>query len=274
MTDSIGIIAGNGDYPLLVAKGARSSGVRKIVTAALVGETKKEMEELSDVVCWIEIGQLGKLISFFKKNDITQVIMAGQVTPVRLFGRLKLDLRMVKVLAKIAMRGAEPIFSTMADELQKDGISLIDSSLFMKDQMADPGLMTKGRMKQSFSSDITFGASIARSIADIDIGQTIVVKDRAVVAVEAIEGTDATIQRAGALAGKDTVVIKLSKRKQDMRFDLPVVGMKTLETMKESEAKVLAVDAGKTIMLGKKDFISLADELGIHVYGIGENENS
>ena len=274
MIENLGIIAGNGDYPLFVAKGARDSGVKKIVTAALIGETRKEIESFCDVVCWIEVGQLNKLIKFFRKNEISQVIMAGQVTPVRLFGRLKLDLRMVKLLAKIKMRGAEPIFSTVAEELQKDGIELIDSSLYMKDQLADPGLMTGGRLSSDHKRDIKFGMRIARSIADLDIGQTIVVKDRTVVAVEAIEGTDATIERSALLAGKDIIIIKVSKKKQDMRFDLPVVGMRTLEVMQGSHACVLTVEAGKTLILDKENFIQKARSAGIHIYGVSKHEYS
>jgi len=270
MIDNLGIIAGNGDYPILVAKGARKSGIKRIITAALIGETKKEIESVSDVVCWIEIGQLEKLILFFKKNDISQVIMAGQITPTRLFGRLKLDLRMIKLLAKIKMKGAEPIFSTVARELSKDGIELMDSSVFLKDQLAHKGLMTGKKIEKKYLKDIEFGVKIAKAVADLDIGQTIVVKEKAIIAVEAIEGTDATIKRASQLAGSDVVVIKVGKKKQDMRFDIPIVGLKTLEIMKEAGAKVLAVEAGKSLILDKLRFLEEARLSGIHIYGITE----
>ncbi|MBN1522108.1 MAG: UDP-2,3-diacylglucosamine diphosphatase LpxI [Candidatus Aureabacteria bacterium] len=272
MMDNLGIIAGNGDYPILVAKGARRSGVKRIITAALVGETEKGIESFSDVVCWIEIGQLGKLISFFRKNNVSQVIMAGQVTPTRLFGRLKLDLRMVKLLARIKMKGAEPIFSTVADELSRDGIELIDSSVFMKDQLAEKGWMTGKKPDAKYLADIRFGLKIARGIADLDIGQTIVVKDKAVVAVEAIEGTDATIRRAASLAGPEAVIVKVCKKKQDMRFDLPVVGSRTLDVMKESRARILAVESGRSLILDKDQFLKKAREAGVHVYGISEED--
>jgi len=271
--EKLGIIAGNGDYPLLVAQGARKSGVKRIVVAALIGETKREIEAYSDVVCWIEVGQLGKLISFFKKNDITNVIMAGQVTPTRLFGRLKLDLRMVKLLAKIKMRGAEPIFSTIASELSSFGINLIDSSMFMKEQLAHEGIMSGGRIARKFLKDIKFGIGIAKAIANMDIGQTVVVKDKTIVAVEGIEGTDATIERAGELAGKDCVVIKVSKKNQDMRFDLPVIGMKTINIMEKTKARVLAVEAAKTIILNKSSVLEKANELGIIIYGFSEKDS-
>lgn len=264
---TLGVIAGNGDFPLLVVNEARQQGVGKVVVVALVGETKEEIESLADVIVWVEIGQLEKVIHAFKTNGCSQVIMAGQVTPVKLYTHLKLDLRMAEVLKRTPLLGAEPIFSGIAEEMEKDGLSLLDSSVFIQNHLATEGLMTQRAPSPAEERDIILGRKLARSLADLDIGQTIVLKMGTIVAVEAIEGTNHTIRRAGQLAGPGTVIVKVTKSKQDRRFDLPVIGEETLKTMKESGATVLALDAKGAIMVDKARVIELADSLGITIKG-------
>ena len=265
---NLGIIAGNGEFPLLVAQGARKSGVEQIVVAALIGETKKEIEMFADVVMWIEIGQLSKMIHFFKKNNCESVVMAEQITPTKLFSILKLDLRMAKVMARVKFRGAAPLFGTIAEELEKDGLTLINSSKFIEDHMSTEGCMTKTAPTKDQMVDVKKGWQLARAIADMDIGQTLVMKEGSVVAVEAIEGTNQTIQRAGVLSGPGTIVVKVSKSNQDQRFDIPVIGNETLKVMKEAGARILVLDKGGAIMLNKPEVIKTADVLGIAIIGL------
>lgn len=265
---NLGIIAGSGEFPLLVAQGARKSGVEQIVVAALIGETKKEIEMLADVVMWIEIGQLSKMIHFFKKNDCESVVMSGQITPTKLFSILKLDLRMAKLMARVKFRGAAPLFGTIAEELEKDGLNIINSSTFIQDHLSTEGCMTKAKPSKEQMVDIQKGWELARSVADLDIGQTLVMKEGSVVAVEAIEGTNQTIQRAGVLSGPGTIVVKVSKSNQDQRFDIPVIGIETLKVMKDSGAKVLVLDKGGAIMLNKPEVIKAADAFGIAIIAL------
>lgn len=265
---TLGIIAGSGDFPLFIAKGARQSGVEKVVVAALVGETKKEIEMLADVVVWIEIGQLTKMIHFFKNNGCESVVMAGQITPTKLFSKLKLDLRMAKLMMRVKFRGAAPLFGSIAEEIEKDGLKIINSNIFIKDQLATKGCMTKTEPTKEQLIDIQKGYELARAVADLDIGQTIVMKEGSVVAVEAIEGTNQTIQRAGVLSGQGTIVIKVPKTKQDQRFDIPVVGSETIKIMNDAGAKVLVLIKDGAIILNKKEVISFADSMGISIVGI------
>jgi hypothetical protein len=264
----LGIIAGSGDFPLLVAKGARKAGVERIVVAALIGETHKNIEMLADIVVWIQLGQLGKIIHCFKNNGCDSVVMAGQITPTKLFSNLKFDLRMARLMARVKFRGAAPLFGTIADELAKDGITIIDSSTFVKDHLAVSGCMTRKKPTRAQQGDIHKGRELARAIADLDIGQTLVMKEGSVVAVEAIEGTNQTIRRAGKLAGPGTIVIKVSKSRQDLRFDIPVIGTQTIRIMNHSDARVLVLDKGGAIMLNMPEVIALADECGISIIGM------
>jgi DUF1009 family protein len=266
--NNLGIIAGSGDFPLLVAEGAKRAGIKQVVTAALLGETKKEIEDIADVVMWIEIGQLSQMIHFFKKNGAESVVMAGQIKPTKLFSKLKLDLRMAEIMKNLKFRGAEPIFGTIANELAKDGLTILDSSLFIKEHLSEKGCMTHHKPTSDQEIDILKGRKLARAIADLDIGQTIVMKEGAVVAVEAIEGTNQTILRAGALAGAGTIVVKVPKSTQDLRFDIPVVGTETIRVMKEAGAAVLALDCGGAIMLNKAEVIRASNNAGIVIVGM------
>ncbi len=261
----LGLIAGNGKFPLLVAENARHAGVERIVAVAFHDDTSKEIEDLVDEVVWIRVGELGKLIKTFTRAGVTQALMAGQLTPTVMFKNLRFDWRMVKLMARLKNRKADTIFGAIADELQKEGVSLLDSTIFLSDHLPEPGLLTKRKLTNQEEEDVEFGRGIAKEIGRLDIGQTVVVKNKAVIAVEGIDGTDATIARGGELGKKDVIVVKVFKPNQDMRFDVPVVGMRTIETMIEAKARVLAIEAKKTLLLEKEEIIYEANKAKISI---------
>lgn len=247
---SLGIIAGNGTYPLLLATEARKRGVERIVVVAFEGETKREIESLVDVVEWMRVGQLGRMISYFEKKEISEVMMAGQIAPSNLF-QLRPDLKAVILLAKLKERNAESIFGAIADELQKKNITLLPATTYLEDFLAVEGHFAGPVLKRIQSSDVEFGFRIAKEMSRLDVGQTVVVKKGTVLAVEAFEGTDAAIRRGGTLGKEGAVMVKVSKPSQDFRFDVPVIGMRTLETARESGVSVVAYEAKKTLLLEK-----------------------
>lgn len=254
----IGLIAGNGDYPLHFAKAAKAQG-KTIITVALEGETDPELKTLVDSFTWVGLGQLNKLIDIFKKEKITRVVMAGQVKHFRLFDLLRLDLRAAALLKRLPNKKADTILGGVAAELDKEGIALVDSRIFLEKFIPPAGVLTKGRPSKEQEKDIEFGLKIAKGIAALDVGQTIVVKDRAVLAVEAMEGTDQTILRGGKIGKGEVVVVKVSKPNQDFRFDVPIIGGNTIAVLRESGAQVLAFCAGETLILNIDAVIKLAD---------------
>ena len=261
-----GLIAGNGRFPFLVIEGARSAGV-ELTVVAIKEETDPEIESVSRKVAWVGIGQLGKMIKHFRDNGVTRVIMAGQVKHVQIFSGAMPDLRMVKMLWRLPRRNTDALIGGVADELAKEGIELIDSTHFIKDQLAPPGVMTKRKPTADELANIEYGLSIAGELARLDLGQTIVVRGQACVAVEAMEGTDATIRRAGELASGKLTVVKVAKPDQDMRFDVPVIGLPTIETMIAAGATCLSVTAGKTLIFDGERMLVLADEKRISMVG-------
>ncbi|MBI5190003.1 MAG: UDP-2,3-diacylglucosamine diphosphatase LpxI [Nitrospirae bacterium] len=267
--DKLGIIAGNGKFPLILAENAARRGVT-VVAVALSEETEKSIENVASKVHWLSITQLGGLIKAFKADGVTKAVMAGQVVKRRMYTSdlLKLDLTAARLWASLPDRRGDTILRAVADELAKNGIELLDSTTFMEDYLAVHGVMTKRRPSKEEQADVEFGFRMAKVIAEYDIGQSVVVKGLSVVAVEAVEGTDNCIRRAGELGKGGIVVVKVSRKGHDMRFDVPVVGMRTLDTLKESGAKVLAVEAGKTLMLEKDEFLAGADAAGICVVGV------
>jgi UDP-2,3-diacylglucosamine hydrolase len=258
MTDKIGLIAGNGDYPLHFAKAAKAQG-KKIITVALEGETNQDLTTLVDSFSWVGLGQLNKLIDLFKKEQITQVVMAGQVKHFRLFDLLKLDFRAAALLQRLPNKKADTILGGVAEELGKEGISLVDSRIFLEKFIPSAGILTKAKPNKDQAKDIEFGLKIAKGVAALDIGQTVVIKDQAILAVEAMEGTDQTILRGGKIGKGEVVVVKVSKPNQDFRFDVPIIGDKTIEILRESGARVLAFCAGETLILNIEAVIKLAD---------------
>ena len=262
-----GLIAGNGSFPFYVLDGARQRGVEMVV-AAIKEETDPTIEQHADRVEWVGVGQLGKLIGCFKREQITHVIMAGQVKHHQIFRLNALpDLRMVKLLARLPKRNTDSLIAAIADELGREGIALVSSTVFLDHMLAKEGVLTRRPPNSDEQADLEFGYGVADSIAGLDIGQTIAVKSAAVVAVEAMEGTDAVIARAGQLAGSGVRVIKVAKPKQDMRFDVPVVGVSTIEAMRATGATLLSVDAGKTLMIDGDAIFQAADDAGIAIVG-------
>ena len=264
-----GLIAGNGRFPFLVLEGARRAGV-EVAVAAIREETDPAIEQVADRVTWIGIGQLGRMIRFFKREGVEQAIMAGQVKHVQIFSGALPDVRMLKMLLSLPRRNTDALIGGVAAELAREGIELIDSTYFLKDQLPAEGVLTRRAPSANERADIEYGLEVAREIARLDLGQTIVVRARACVAVEAMEGTDETVRRAGRLARGRLTVVKVAKPNQDMRFDVPVVGLPTVETMVEAGATCLCLAAGKTLMFDRDEMLRLAERHRISVVAVGE----
>ena len=255
----LGLIAGNGKFPFLVLEGAKRAGT-SVAVAAIREETDPAIESLADRLTWVGIGQLGKMLRFFKDEGVDNAIMAGQVKHVQIFSRAIPDVRMLKMLLRLPRRNTDALIGAVANELASEGIELIDSTFFLKDQLPQPGTLTRRAPDERERSDVEYGLEIARGIAGMDLGQTIVVRDRACVAIEAMEGTDAVIRRAGELVRGRLTVVKIAKPDQDMRFDVPVVGVPTIESMKDSGATCICLTAGKTLMFDREAMVKLADK--------------
>ncbi len=268
MNDKYGLIAGNGRFPFLVLQSARQQGI-DVVVAAIKEETSVEIESCGYPVYWLGLGELGKLIRLFRDSGVCKAIMAGQVKHAQIFGSSFPDLTMIRMLASLKQKSTDALIGGVARVLEEAGISLVDSTALLKPHLVFPGIMTQRGLNSSEQSDVDFGRPIAFRIASMDIGQTIVVRDRAVVAVEAMEGTDAAVRRAGELVHrKNLTVIKVSKPKQDMRFDIPVVGIPTLENMIASGATALVIDAQRTLLFDREQFIELANRNDIAVVAL------
>lgn len=267
-----GLIAGNGKFPFLVLEGARRAGA-SLSVVAIREETDKRIEEVADKVLWVGIGQLGKMISFFKKEGVRQAIMAGQVKHVQIFSGALPDLRMIKMLWNLPQRNTDALIGGVAEEMAKEGIELIDSTYFIKDQLAEEGVLTRRKPDETEKGNIEYGLRVANEIARLDLGQTIVVRAKACVAVEAMEGTDAVIKRAGELAKGKLTVVKVAKPNQDMRFDVPVVGVPTIRVMVEAGATCLCLTPDKTLMFEKAEMLKLANENKICVVAVRTETN-
>lgn len=261
-----GLIAGNGKFPFLVLEGARKAGV-SLAIVAIKEETDPRIDEVAENVVWVGIGQLGKMISFFKREGVGHAIMAGQVKHVQIFSGALPDVRMIKMLWNLPQRNTDALIGGVADEMAKEGIELIDSTYFIQDHLAPEGVLTKRKPTEIEQGNIEYGLHIADEIARLDLGQTIVVRAKACVAIEAMEGTDATIKRAGELANGKLTVVKVAKPDQDMRFDVPVVGVPTIEAMIKAGATCLSVTAGKTLIFDRDEMAKLANENKICLIG-------
>jgi DUF1009 family protein len=266
----LGLIAGNGRFPFLVLDAARGAG-HDVTVIGLEDETFPELAEAAARAPaapfhWISIGQLGACISVLKKAGVSQAVMAGQVKHTKLFD-VRPDWTLGRVLMRLATKNTDSIISGVADVLRDNGIELLNSTAFLGPLLARDGVLTRRAPTDEEQADFTFGYHIADALAGLDIGQTIVVKSAAVVAIEAMEGTDAVIARAGQLAGAGVRVVKVAKPNQDMRFDVPVVGVSTIEAMKAAGATALSVDAGKTLMIDGEAIVRAADEAGISIVG-------
>ncbi|TSA57451.1 LpxI family protein [bacterium] len=266
--DQIAIIAGSGKFPLLIAKAAKSNNIRVIVLA-IVSSAEKGIEQVCDKTYWVELGRGKKLIEILLKERIKYAVMAGKVNKSTIIRQsVRLDDEAKSILKRIKNKKDDTILSAVADRLEDFDVELIDSTLFLKNFMSGKGPLTKKRPSRKQQQDIQFGFSIAKNMGGLDIGQCVIIKDKAVIAVEAIEGTDEAIIRAGKLVGDGTVIVKVAKPSQDMRFDVPIVGLDTLKTIKLSGASVLALESGKVLMMEKEDMIQQADKMGICIIGV------
>jgi DUF1009 family protein len=267
----LGLIAGNGRFPFLVLEAARAAG-HVVTVVAIKEEAFPDLAELAArppaaALHWVSLGQLGKCISVLERAGVTQAVMAGQVKHTKLFADIVPDLTLVGVLMRLKSKSTDALISGIADVLRTHGIELLDSTAFLAPLLAREGVLTRRAPTEAQQADLEFGLRVADTVAGLDIGQTIAVKSAAVVAVEAMEGTDAVIARAGQLAGAGVRIVKVAKPNQDMRFDVPVIGVSTIAAMSAAGADTLSVDAGKTLMIDGDAIIKAANDAGIAVVG-------
>ena len=269
MPDKLGIIAGNRSLPLVLAREARANGVQHLVAAAFENETDPALADLVDTIEWLRVGQLSKLIEVFKNQTVTQCVMVGQIAPKNLFN-LRPDLRTVKMLATLKRKNAHSIFGAIADELAKEGITLIEATPWLQPAMPKSGFCLGPSPSKNKLEDIKFGCGIAKEISRLEIGQTVIVKDGTVLAVEGFEGTDDCLKRGGQLAGKNggAVAVKVAKAHHDLRFDIPCLGRRTLEACASAGISAIAFETGSTLLLDPEDVESLADRHKITVTAI------
>ena len=266
LNSPFGIIAGSGAYPLTLAREARAAGVARIVAMAFQNETDPALASLVDEIETMRVGQLGRMISFLKNRGAREAVMAGQIHPKNLFD-LRPDMKALVLLAKLPRRNAESIFGAIGDELAKNGVTLLPATTFMENHLAPRGHIAGPRLSRREEADVRYGFEIAKETSRLDIGQTVVVKDGTVLAVEAFEGTNETIKRGGALGRGDAVVVKVSKPQQDFRFDVPVIGPHTLETARDAKIRVIGIEARKTLLLEEEVLLRAADEARITIFG-------
>jgi len=259
ISSPIGLIAGNGKFPLLIAKAAREEG-KRVVGIAHKGETQPELEGLVEKIYWIHLGEFGKLLEALKKEGVCEAILAGAIDKKKMYSKIRPDLKGLMIMAKLAHRMDDFVLRRVALELEKEGILIRPSTFFIPSLLAPAGVLTRRHPSQEEEKDIAFGWSLAKELGKLDIGQCLVVRNQAVLAVEAIEGTDETIRRGGLLGKEKTVIIKVSKPNQDLRFDLPAVGEQTIRTMREVKAGVLAIEARKTLIFDREATVRLADK--------------
>jgi DUF1009 family protein len=264
-TSGWGLIAGNGRFPFLVLEGARSQGIDMAVIA-LREEASPELEQVANRLHWVSLGELSKAIDLLHQEGVTHAVMAGQVKHNKIFSSIRPDWRLVKLLLALPRKNTDALIGAVAKVLEEEGIALVDSTVFLKPLVPSAGVLTRRAPDAREAADIAYGLAVARHLAELDIGQTVVISDHACVAVEAMEGTDETIARAGRIAGdKPLVVVKVSKPGQDMRFDVPVVGLPTVEQMKLFRATALAVDAHRTLLFDRARLIEAAEAAGIAI---------
>lgn len=263
----LGVIAGNGKFPLIFAEQAKREGI-SLVTIAHRGETSRDIEKVADGVTWVYVGELGKIIRTFHRAGVSEAVMVGGIKKARLFSNFRPDLRGAAFLARLRSREDDRLLRGVAEELEGEGIRILESTLFLSNLIPSEGLLTRSQPSPEAWEDIRFGFGAAKEVGRLGIGQTVVVKRRMVLAVEAIEGTDAAIRRGGDLAKGGFVVVKVSKPGQDLRFDVPAVGVETIRVLHELKGAALAVEAGKTILLDKEELIREADRVKIPVAAV------
>ncbi len=270
MNTPIGLIAGGGQFPLLFAEAARARG-RSVVAICHTSETAAEIKDVVDEACWVKLGQLGKIIKFFHAQNVSETVFCGTITKTRIFKDILPDLKGLTLWNKIDTRLDDAILRAVAGVLEDEGIQVLASTCYLEHLFFPKGNMGKKKPTAEQMGDIRFGWKIAREVGRLDIGQCVVVRERSVLAVEAIEGTDAAIRRGGELSGSGAVVVKLKKPDQDFRFDLPATGTKTIETLASVKGSVLAVEAGQSLIFDQAAMVTAADRAGIVVIGLQED---
>jgi len=267
---TIGIIAGNGIYPETFVRAARAKGGEglRLVAAAFRGETDPEFAGRVDAIEWLRVGQLGRMLKWFRSQGVREVVMVGQIAPKNLFD-LRPDWRTLLVLARVRERNAETLFGAIGDELAKDGIELLPATTFLEDLLAGEGRVAGPALRKRQLADAEFGFRIAKETSRLDIGQSVVVRHGTVLAVEAFEGTNECIRRGGELGrGRETMLVKVSKPNQDMRFDVPVIGPATIDTCREAGVRAIVVEAGCTLVLGRDEVLAACERHGVSVHGV------
>jgi DUF1009 family protein len=265
--ERIGLIAGNGRFPIIFADNARRLGYT-ISAVAHVGETEPELANHVDRIHWVHIGQLNKLIEALKADGVRQAVMLGGISKRHVFTTVRPDLRTLAIASRLRVLKDDAILREVAAELEREGIRVRESTFGLEGLLVEEGALTKRCPSPSEWEDIRYGWEVAYEVGRLDIGQCVVVKDRVIVAVEAVEGTDQTIRRGGELAGAGAVVVKRVKPQQDLRFDLPAIGPQTIRVMTQAKARVLAVEAGKSVLLDREETLHLAERAGIAVVGV------
>jgi len=263
----IGLIAGGGQFPLLVAEAVKKDGMRVIAVAHL-DETDPKLSDRVDDIVWVKLGQLGQLLKAFKKRGVTEALMAGTITKKRMFENIRPDLKGLAIMTKLAFFHDDDILRAVTRELAREGVTIIGSAQFLPELIAPEGCLTARGPNKAEKEDIRFGWKMAKELGRLDIGQCVVVRKRTVLALEAIDGTDATILRGGKLAQENAVVVKVSKPRQDLRFDVPSVGLETIRTLSRVNGAVLAVEAGKTLLFDKSEMIAEADRKNIAIVSL------
>jgi len=260
-----GLIAGNGQFPFLVLEAARNLGIEMAVIA-IREEASPELEKVAARLHWVSLGELSRTLELLHQDGVTRAVMAGQVKHNKIFSSIRPDWKLAKLLLSLPLKNTDSLIGAVASVLESEGVQLVDSTSFLKPLVPAPGVLTRRAPDAHEAEDIAYGREIARQIAGIDLGQTVVIRDRACVAVEAMEGTDETIERAARIVdGGSLVVVKVSKPRQDMRFDVPVVGLKTVEVMQRCRVTALAMDAGRTLLFDRARVIEAADAAGIAI---------
>lgn len=261
---NIGMIAGNGRFPFLVAQEIRKQGDR-VITVALKEEADKEIEKVCDETIWLSVGKIQKIIDAFKERKVDTALMVGQVKHAKIYSAITMDLRALKIMTSLVNKKTDTILTAVVKEFEKDGIKFLPSHIYLKHLLAEKGLIVGTKLNSDENKDMEFGFKIAKGIAGLDIGQTVVVKDKSVLAVESIEGTDECIKRAYSLGGDNAIVVKVAKPNQDFRFDVPVIGTRTVDTLKNNKIRAMIVEAGSTLILDKDDVIKKAKEANVTI---------
>ena len=266
---TIGIIAGGGQFPLLFIEAARAAG-RRVVVIAHHGETADEVAQNADGVCWVKLGQLGKIVAYFKREGVSETVFLGTITKTKIFRDVLPDFKALTLWNKIDLKQDDAILRALAEALEEEGIRVVESTLYLSHLLFPAGVLSRKKPSRKQREDIAFGWRNARAIGALDIGQCVVVRDGTVLAVEAIEGTDAAILRGGELGGEKVVVVKVKKPTQDFRFDLPATGLTTIHKLQQVRGAVLAVEAGQSLLFDREQVVEAANQAGIVLVGVTE----